>query len=76
MQRVLDLDLRGLKCPLPVLRARKALRGLAPGDRLIVMCTDPLAGLDIPHMVASDGHVLEGQRQDEGVAIFHILKGA
>ena len=42
------LDLRGLKCPLPVLRTRKALAGSASGDVLVVACTDPLAGIDIP----------------------------
>ena len=41
------LNLRGLKCPLPALRTRKALSGVASGDLLIVECTDPLAGLDI-----------------------------
>ncbi|MBM6592822.1 sulfurtransferase TusA family protein [Microvirga sp. BT291] len=46
-----ELDLTGLKCPLPVLKTRKALRGLRPGERLRVICTDPLAAIDIPHMV-------------------------
>jgi TusA-related sulfurtransferase len=35
------LDLTGLKCPLPALKTRKALKGLVPGDRLEVHCTDP-----------------------------------
>ena len=44
-------DLRGLKCPLPVLRTRKALAGMALGDILIVACTDPLARIDIPNLL-------------------------
>ena len=41
------LDLIGLKCPQPVLRTRKALKSLSPGDRLEVHCSDPLAAIDI-----------------------------
>ncbi|PVB61215.1 sulfurtransferase TusA family protein [Labrenzia sp. 011] len=54
------LDLKGLKCPLPVLKTRKALSRLAPGDRLIVLTTDPMAEIDIPHMCREDGHTLQG----------------
>ncbi|MFD2248750.1 tRNA 2-thiouridine synthesizing protein A [Pseudochelatococcus lubricantis] len=54
------LDLRGLKCPLPALRTRKALARAAPGTLLVVACTDPLAGIDIPHLVRETGHILEG----------------
>ena len=52
-------DLRGLKCPLPVLRTRKALAGMQPGDILIVACTDPLAGIDIPNLLRETGDTLE-----------------
>lgn len=55
------LDLRGLKCPLPVLRTRKALTALAPGDRLEVLADDPLAGLDIPNFVREAGEELVEQ---------------
>jgi tRNA 2-thiouridine synthesizing protein A len=51
-------DLRGLKCPLPVLKTRKRLRSLRSGDCLIVETTDPLAGIDIPHLCREDGHEL------------------
>ena len=44
------INLRGLKCPLPALRARKALTGLKPGDLLIAECTDPLTAIDIPNL--------------------------
>jgi tRNA 2-thiouridine synthesizing protein A len=50
------LDLRGLKCPLPVLRARKQLHAMANGQHLRVLTTDALAVIDIPHMCFEDGH--------------------
>ena len=45
------INLRGLKCPLPALRARKALTGLKSGDMLIAECTDPLTAIDIPNLL-------------------------
>ena len=68
------LDLRDLRCPLPVLRTRKALRRLAPGAVLIVECTDPLAGIDIPHLVAQSGDVLRALDIIDGVQVFTIEK--
>ena len=43
-----ELDTSGLKCPLPVLKAKKALKSLSAGDRLTVIATDPGALHDIP----------------------------
>jgi tRNA 2-thiouridine synthesizing protein A len=68
------LDLRGLNCPLPALRTGKALRGLNDGDLLIVECTDPLAAIDIPHLVRETGDVLERQEQGDGAIAFHIRR--
>jgi tRNA 2-thiouridine synthesizing protein A len=68
------LDLRGLQCPLPALRTRKVLRKLAPGDLLIVECTDPLAVIDIPHLVRETGDTLERQDATDGLYIFHIRR--
>ncbi len=70
------LDLRGLKCPMPVLRARRSLRALSPGARVIVECTDPMAAIDIPHFAHQDGHVLEGQSTQNGVLTFRLRRGA
>ncbi|WP_407519123.1 sulfurtransferase TusA family protein [Methylobacterium oryzisoli] len=69
-----DLDLRGLKCPLPVLRTRKALRALGPGDRLTVHCTDPLAAIDIPHLLHETGDHLDGVAEHDGVLSFAIRR--
>jgi tRNA 2-thiouridine synthesizing protein A len=68
-------DLRGLKCPLPVLRTRKALAAMQAGDILIVACTDPLAAIDIPVLVGQTGDVLEEQLGAAGVMTFRIRKG-
>ncbi len=70
------LDLRGLKCPLPVLRTRKALRRLPPGAALVVLSTDPLAGLDIPHMAVEDGYTLVRRWQEGDASAFHLVKSA
>ena len=68
------LDLRGLRCPLPALKTRKALTRLAAGDRLVVECTDPLSTLDIPNLINQTGDVLEDQKTEPGLFVFRILK--
>ncbi|EDQ33197.1 putative redox protein, regulator of disulfide bond formation [Hoeflea phototrophica DFL-43] len=68
------LDLRGLKCPLPVLRTRKHLRGLAGGARIRIETTDPLAVIDIPHFCREDGHQLVATDAMEGGHAFIIEK--
>jgi tRNA 2-thiouridine synthesizing protein A len=68
------LDLRGLKCPLPALRTRKALARLAIDDLLTVECTDPLAEIDIPHLVNETGHALEHSGRDGDTLVFRIRK--
>ena len=68
------LDLRGLKCPLPALKTRKALKALAPGARLVVECTDPLAAIDIPALLSETGDVLEGQESSGGAQLFRIRR--
>jgi tRNA 2-thiouridine synthesizing protein A len=73
---VTKLDLSGLKCPLPALKTRKALRSLAPGDRLEVRCTDPLAVIDIPHLVGLTGDRLEAIERGENDVVFRIEKTA
>jgi tRNA 2-thiouridine synthesizing protein A len=68
------INLRGLKCPLPALRARKALNALAPGDLLVAECTDPLAAIDIPSLIRSTGDTLEASSRDGDVLVFRIRK--
>jgi tRNA 2-thiouridine synthesizing protein A len=49
---VRTLDVRGLRCPLPLIRARAALTALAPGDTLEVLATDPEAPIDLAALAA------------------------
>ena len=68
------LDLTGLKCPLPALKTRKALKRLQPGDLLEVHCTDPLSVIDIPHLMQQTGDRLELTRRAETQTVFVIEK--
>ena len=68
------LNLRGLKCPLPALRAKKALRNMAAGDLLMIECTDPLTVIDIPNLLRETGDRLEGKSEADGVLSFQIRK--
>ncbi len=68
-------DLRGLKCPLPVIKTRKRLTALATGTELTVETTDPLAGIDIPHLCQEDGHQLVSSERTETGHRFTIRKG-
>jgi tRNA 2-thiouridine synthesizing protein A len=52
------LDARGLKCPLPVLKARRVLKDMAPGGLLRVLATDPGADKDFAHFCNTTGCVL------------------
>jgi tRNA 2-thiouridine synthesizing protein A len=68
------MNLRGLKCPLPALRTRKALSGMVSGDLLVVECTDPLASLDIPNLLRETGDTLEDTAPGDEVTTFRIRK--
>ncbi len=72
----LRLDLRGLKCPLPVLRAQKALARLRAGEQLIVECTDPMAAIDLPNLARETGDLYEGRTEGEGFTAHHLRKAA
>ena len=69
-----ELDLRGLKCPLPALRTRKALKEAPAGTRLVVTCTDPMAVIDIPHLAQETGAALEERTVQEGLLTFILRK--
>jgi tRNA 2-thiouridine synthesizing protein A len=68
------MNLRGLKCPLPALKTRKALSALAAGDVLTIECTDPLAAIDIPNLLRETEDVMESSSKDADVLIFRIRK--
>jgi tRNA 2-thiouridine synthesizing protein A len=68
------LDLTGLKCPLPALKTRKALKALEPGDLLEVHCTDPLSVIDIPNLIRETGDMVEITERAESRIVFLIEK--
>lgn len=68
------LDLKGLKCPLPALKTRKALTRIAAGDQLVVVCTDPMAAIDIPHLLRETGDALLDQVRADDTLTFTIRK--
>lgn len=70
------LDTKGLKCPLPVLKARKAMRDVAAGGVLRVLATDPGAVKDFEHFCKTTGHQLLASREEDGVLVFDIRKSA
>ena len=70
-----DLDATGLLCPLPVLKARKALKALAPGEVLALRADDPAAVVDVPHFCTEAGHVLERVDDAGGAQVYLIRKG-
>jgi len=68
------LDLTGLKCPLPALKTRKALKSVTAGDFLEVHCTDPLSVIDIPALIQQTGDKVEITERSENRIVFLIEK--
>jgi tRNA 2-thiouridine synthesizing protein A len=69
------VDVRGLKCPLPVLKTARRMAPHPPGTRFLVLTTDPLAAIDVPHFCSENGHrLLAEAKEDEGMR-FEIEKG-
>ncbi|MGP9810011.1 sulfurtransferase TusA family protein [Rhodopseudomonas sp. NSM] len=71
---IIKLDLTGLKCPLPVLKTRKALATLRGGDRLEVHCTDPMSLIDIPVLIQQTGDRVESATRSDEAIVFVIEK--
>ena len=69
-------DLKGLKCPLPVLKARRRLADMKPGARLWLETTDPLAVIDIPAFCQDRGHQLVASEAQAGGHRFLVERGA
>ncbi len=75
MQVDLEVDALGLLCPLPVLKARKRLMALAPGQVLSLLADDPAAVVDVPHFCREAGHHLISAEGDGRVRRYLIRKG-
>ena len=75
MHADVELDCEGLLCPLPVLRARKLLRTMAPGAVLCLRASDQMAAVDLPHFCAEAGHALIGTEVQGAVTRYFIRRG-
>ena len=70
----LELDCRGLNCPLPILKTKKALTGLAAGDILKMVATDPGSVPDVAAFSRHTGHAVVQQSEGQGEFVFYIRK--
>lgn len=70
-----EVDCAGLLCPLPVLRARKRLIAMAPGQVLRVLATDKMAAIDLPHFCGQAGHDFLGTNAEAGIDAYLIRRG-
>jgi len=69
-----DLDAIDLLCPLPVLKARKRLLAMAPGEILRLRASDPAAVIDVPHFCAEAGHEFVSMSDEDGVQSYLIRR--
>ncbi len=74
MRHVVVLDTSGLKCPLPVLKAKRAMKELQAGQVLEVCSTDPGSVQDFQHFCATTGHTLLDWSERDGSFIYRIEK--
>ncbi len=74
-QPAAEVDAAGLLCPLPVLRARKRLKALQPGEVLRLVTTDPAARIDVPHFCAEAGHDLIAETAEGSAHVWLIRRG-
>lgn len=76
MEYDLDIDARGLLCPLPVLRLRKRMEPLEAGQVARLVATDPVAHVDVPHFCTEQGHGFEGEEPlSDGATAYFVRKG-
>lgn len=70
------MDARGHRCPVPSLRLRKAMEGLAPGVRVTLLATDPMARIDVPYLMGDLGGTVCGVEEQDGVLHITVETGA
>lgn len=69
-----DLDARGLNCPLPILKTKKALADMVSGEILRVKATDPGSVRDFQAFSKQTGNELVSQEQDDTVFTFYMMR--
>jgi tRNA 2-thiouridine synthesizing protein A len=76
MDEAVVIDVRGLKCPLPVLKTARRMQPYPGGTRFLVIATDPLASIDVPNFCRENGHRLLADRREGEELRFEIEKNA
>ncbi|MDQ2088473.1 sulfurtransferase TusA family protein [Marimonas arenosa] len=71
----IDLDARGLLCPLPVMKLRKRLQPVAAGTEFRMLADDEMARIDVPHFCAEQGHTLVETVEQDGAQLYVVRKG-
>ncbi len=69
-----QLDARGLRCPMPLLKLKQALHGMAVGERIEVLTTDPGSVRDFQAFLRQGGHELLDMQEGEKEFVFRIRK--
>jgi len=70
------IDARGHRCPVPSLRLQKALERASPGGTVTLLADDPLARIDVPHLIGTGPHELASVDEADGVLSFRVVTGA
>ncbi|MGQ9368933.1 sulfurtransferase TusA family protein [Azospirillum sp. ST 5-10] len=70
-----ELDVRGLYCPLPILRTRTLLDTMAAGEEVIVYATDPASVIDFKHFCNTTANELVAHETRDEVFVYHIRRG-
>ena len=68
-----ELDVIGMKCPLPVLKARRQINNMTANSVLKVLADDPAASLDFEHFCSTGGHKLLSATEKSGIFIFYVV---
>lgn len=74
MQTALTVDARGLSCPLPIIRTKRAIGTVAVGEIIEVLATDPGSEGDFPAWTDMTGHELVASRLEAGVYRFYVRR--
>ena len=69
---MIELDTRGLLCPLPVLKLRKLIKSTKQKDKIKLMTDDPAAIVDVPHFCNEQGHQILESSEENGYDLFII----
>lgn len=69
---IIEVDARGLACPMPVIELARAIEAVEVGSRVRLLATDPAADVDVPVWCRMQRHRLQQRGADDGVASFVV----